>query len=247
MKKKIILLLAVIAIITTVYFFLNQKAEAPGNSNNSSAGGDPASVNIPAEDLAKYTIDVQESIYYIVNKNRPISTSYVPANLLKPDVALVPGDNPQEQQLRSEAAQAAEAMFDAAKNSGFDLVMTSGYRSAQLQEIIYDGYVARDGQAAADRYSARAGTSEHQTGLAVDITTPGQQCYLEACFADTPEGRWLKQNAHKYGFHLRYQKGKEDITGYQFEPWHFRYVGGDLAQRLHDSGQTMEEFFGLLL
>jgi LAS superfamily LD-carboxypeptidase LdcB len=241
MKKKVILLFAAILIITAVYFILNKKAEAPGTSSNPQSG----QTNISAADLAKYTIDVQESIYFIVNKKRPVPVSYVPANLVKPNVELVPGDNPEEQQLRSEAASAAEAMFNAAEKAGTKLVMASGYRSAKLQEIIYNGYVARDGQIAADRYSARPGTSEHQTGLALDITTPSRECYLDICFANTNEGKWLKQNAHKYGFHLRYQKGKENITGYQFEPWHFRYVGTDLAQKLFDSKQTMEEFFGI--
>ncbi|HEX5798135.1 MAG TPA: M15 family metallopeptidase [Candidatus Saccharimonadales bacterium] len=244
MKKKIIILIIIVAGIAILYFLLNQKAEAPGGSSD---GKNSDNVSIPAEDLAKYTVNVQESIYYIVNKNRHISASYVPNNLVKPDVALVPGDNPEEQQLRGEAATAAKTMFEAAEKAGFSLVMASGYRSAQLQEILFNNYAARDGEEAASKYSARPGTSEHQTGLALDVTTESRECYLDVCFAETPEGKWLKNNAHKYGFHLRYQKGKEDITGYQFEPWHFRYVGNDLAKRLHDSGQTMEEFFGILL
>jgi D-alanyl-D-alanine carboxypeptidase len=247
MKKKIILLVAAVLAISALYFVLNQKAEAPGDSNENSGGKNSGVVSIPAEDLTRYTIDVQESIYYIVNKNRHISTSYVPGSLVKADVALVPGDNPEEQQLRSEAASAAKTMFEAAEEAGFSLVLASGYRSAQLQEVLFNSYAARDGVEAASKYSARAGTSEHQTGLALDVTTPSRKCYLDICFAETPEGKWLRQNAHKYGFHLRYQKGKEAITGYQFEPWHFRYVGDDLAKKLYDSGQTMEEFFGILL
>ena len=244
MKKKIILLFIALMAVFAVYLILNKKAEAPGNSNSSSAGQNK-DISISADDLAKYTIDNQKSIYYIVNKQRLLPVTYIPDNLTKPSVELIPGDNPQEQQLRGEAATAVKDMFDAAGKAGFNLVMASGYRSAQLQEVVYNGYVARDGQEAADRYSARPGTSEHQTGLALDITTPGRKCYLEICFADTPEGKWLKQNAYKYGFHLRYQEGKENITGYQFEPWHFRYVGNDLSKRLFESGQTMEEFFGV--
>lgn len=242
MKKKIILILLGGLILAAVYLIFNNKAEAPGKPNNSSSG---QAGNISAEDISKYTIDVQESIYVIVNKERPLATSYVPTGLVKPNVALVPGDNPEEQQLRSEAANAAEILFNDAKKAGFDLVMASGYRSAPLQQTLFDGYAARDGVEAASKYSARPGTSEHQTGLAMDITTPGQVCYLEVCFENTPEGRWLKQNAYKYGFHLRYQKDKEEITGYQFEPWHFRYVGNELAKKLYDTNQTMEEFFGL--
>lgn len=245
MKKKIILFFAAILIVAAVYLVLNKKAEAPGTSNNGSATGQTGNNDIPAKDLARYTIDVQGSIYYVVNKQRPLPLTYVPSNLVKVSVELVPGDNPEEQQLRSEAATAVQYMFSEAKKAGIDLVMASGYRSASLQKVYYDNYVARDGQEAADKYSARPGTSEHQTGLALDITTPARKCYLEICFADTPEGKWLKQNAYKYGFHLRYQKGKENVTGYQFEPWHFRYVDNDLAKRLFDSNQTMEEFFSL--
>lgn len=243
MKKKIILIILAGFVLAAVYYTLNNKVEAPGKPNNNSTSGQTD--NIPAEDLSKYTVDVQESIYVIVNKDRPISTSYIPTSLVKANVDLIPGDNLEEQQLRGEAAAAAESLFKAAEEAGLNLVMASGYRSAQLQEVIFNGYVARDGLKAASKYSARPGTSEHQTGLAMDITTPGQECYLETCFGNTPEGRWLKQNAHKYGFHLRYQKGKENITGYQYEPWHFRYLGNDLAQRLYDSGQTMEEFFNI--
>ncbi len=244
MKKKIILFGSVLALIGILYFILSNKAEAPGD-----AGGNPSGQSenptIAAEELAKYTINLQESIYFVVNKQRPLPMSYIPPNLVMPKIELIPGDNPEEQQLRSEAATAAEELFDAAENAGYKLVMASGYRSAQLQEIVFNGYAARDGVEAANKYSAKPGTSEHQTGLALDITTAGRTCYLEVCFADTKEGKWLKNNAYKYGFHLRYQKDKEGITGYQFEPWHFRYVGTDLAQRLYDSKQTMEEFFGL--
>jgi len=243
MKKKIIALAAMSAILITTYLILSNKAEAPGSDKGDLAGNKDSS--IPVEDLSKYTVDVQESIYVIVNKKRPISTSYIPQNLVRPSIELIPEDNPEEQQLRSEAGNAAEEMFNAAKNEELSLVMASGYRSANLQQTYYDNYVARDGQAAADKYSARPGTSEHQTGLSMDITASDRQCYLEICFADTAEGKWLKNNAYKYGFHLRYQNGKENLTGYQFEPWHFRYVGQDLAERLFDSGQTMEEFFGI--
>lgn len=246
MKKKLILLIAGLLILSLIYLILNKKAEAPGTpSNTSGDSSQNKDVSLAAQDLSKYTIDLQESIFYIVNKQRPVPASYVPANLLRPNIALVPGDSPEEQQLRSEAATAAEALFNDAKKAGFNLVMASGYRSYQFQQTLYNGYVARDGEAAANRYSAKPGTSEHQTGLAFDITTSSRKCYLEICFADTSEGKWLKDNAYKYGFHLRYQKGKEDITGYQFEPWHFRYVGVDLAKKLYDSNQTMEEFFGL--
>lgn len=92
---------------------------------------------------------------------------------------------------------------------------------------------------------ARPGTSEHQTGLSFDATSPDQTCHLEICFENTSQGQWLVANAHAYGFHLRYQEGKESVTGYQYEPWHFRYLGKDLAGELHEKNLTLEEYFKL--
>jgi zinc D-Ala-D-Ala carboxypeptidase len=162
-----------------------------------------------------------------------------------PDVRLRLGRSAEQMQFSAQATEDLKKMFEAAANDGVELVFGSGYRSYELQKQFYDSYVAQDGQEAADRYSARPGTSEHQTGLTVDITSPSGQCHLEICFEDMPEGQWLKANAHTYGFIIRYLDGKEHITGYQYEPWHLRYVGEDLATELHDSGETMEEFFGL--
>jgi zinc D-Ala-D-Ala carboxypeptidase len=148
-------------------------------------------------------------------------------------------------QLSAAAQPALEQRFAAAAEDGVTLVFGSGYRSEALQRQFYESYVARDGQAAADRYSARPGTSEHQTGLAVDITSVGGRCHLEVCFEDLPEGQWLAANAHRYGFIIRYPDGKESITGYQYEPWHMRYVGTELSAEINRTGLTLEEFFGL--
>jgi D-alanyl-D-alanine carboxypeptidase len=111
--------------------------------------------------------------------------------------------------------------------------------------VLYNGYVAKDGQAAADRYSAKPGTSEHQTGLAMDVCLANSGCSLEQAFGDTPAGKWVAANAHKYGFIVRYLPGKDAITGYEYEPWHLRYVGIELATELQRNNKTMEEFFGL--
>lgn len=124
---------------------------------------------------------------------------------------------------------------------GLNLYNSSGYRSYYDQKYIYDNYVKRDGQANADRYSARAGHSEHQSGLAFDLNTISWE------FENTNEGIWVNQNCYKYGFILRYPKGKESITGYMFEPWHLRYVGVELAKTLYNNGNwiTLEEYFGI--
>ncbi|WP_282020592.1 D-alanyl-D-alanine carboxypeptidase family protein [Planomicrobium okeanokoites] len=143
------------------------------------------------------------------------------------------------------AQKGVDAMVSAAKANGVYLSVISSYRSYSYQKTLYENYVERDGQAAADRYSARPGHSEHQSGLAFDFGGTNQNHWLESSFADTAEGRWLAANAHKYGFILRYPKGKESITGYMFEPWHFRYVGSGEAPKIKASGKTLEEYLNV--
>ena len=143
--------------------------------------------------------------------------------------------------LTSETLKAFNLMKADGQVLGLNLYISSGYRSYYDQKYIYNGYVNRDGQAAADRYSARAGHSEHQTGLAFDLNT------INASFANTPEGKWVEANCYKYGLILRYPKGKEGITGYMYESWHLRYVGVELASKLYNDGEwlTLEEYFGI--
>lgn len=144
----------------------------------------------------------------------------------------------------SEEARAAfEEMAAAARVDGFELVAFSGYRSFERQQELYKRYVKNDGQEAADRYSARPGHSEHQTGLALDIGEKNfEEHFARESFGETEAGKWVATNAHRFGFILRYPEGKEKITGYMYEPWHFRYVGKELAQELTESGLTVEEY-----
>lgn len=123
--------------------------------------------------------------------------------------------------------------------------LQSAYRSYDSQVRAHKYYVKTLGPTQADIASARAGHSEHQTGLTADISA-GNSCILEECFADTVQGKWLAQNAYRFGFLLRYPEGLTPVTGYAFEPWHYRYVGIDLATELHVEGVlTLEEFFDL--
>ena len=126
---------------------------------------------------------------------------------------------------------------------GHRISIGSGFRSYSYQKSLYESYVRRYGRAYADRISAKPGHSEHQTGLAIDIK--GTSYYLNQNFASTKAGIWLAENAHRYGFILRYPKGKEKVTGYIFEPWHFRYVGTNLAPKIYKSGKTVEEYYGM--
>ena len=132
----------------------------------------------------------------------------------------------------------------AAKAAGLQLQIGSAYRSAATQKSLYYGYVASNGQGYADLTSARPSHSEHQTGLAIDFTRIDGTCFLEKCFAGTPEGKWLAAHGPEFGFVLRYPDGKTPITGYDYEPWHFRYVGPEAAGKVA-AGQTLEEFFGM--
>ena len=180
-----------------------------------------------------------DSLLILVNKTHPISETYEPKDLVKPNVK----SNKTGLSLRKEAAEALETMFNAALNDNITLVLGSSYRSYNYQQTLFTNYSKRDGEEAANKYSARAGTSEHQTGLACDISDAAGAHYLKQSFKDTAEGMWLKDNAHRFGFILRFPLGKEDITGYMFEPWHFRYVGVEEAQKIVDSGLTLEEFY----
>jgi D-alanyl-D-alanine carboxypeptidase len=133
----------------------------------------------------------------------------------------------------------------AAKQSGIELKLASGYRSYANQAATYSNYAKTYGTSQADTFSARPGHSEHQTGLAADLEPIDGQCELDQCFGDLPEGKWLAANAYKYGFIVRYQKGAQDLTGYEYEPWHMRYIGTGLSDQINTSGQTLEQFFGL--
>lgn len=142
--------------------------------------------------------------------------------------------------LRSEAAAAFQEMAAAAKQEkGYNLYINSGYRSYQEQVTTYNYWVSVGGQAQADRSSARPGHSEHQLGTTADVGANG--CELE-CLSGTPEAAWIADNSWKYGFIVSYPDGKEQTTGYMFEPWHVRFVGKDVAKQVRDSGLTLHEF-----
>lgn len=138
-----------------------------------------------------------------------------------------------------EAAEAFEKMKSAAADEGLDIYISSGFRSYDYQRDLYNRYVSGYGQEEADTFSARPGHSEHQLGLAFDLNS------IDDSFINTAEGGWVKDNCHEYGFIIRYPLGKEEITGYKYEPWHIRYVGEDMAAALYESGLTLEEYFGV--
>lgn len=251
-KRWLALIIALLLVLGISLFMVSERAGAPANNNEGTSEEETTNNEQPADEPDKanfdkdtYSIDEPGSLWWIVSRERPLPDGYVPSNLTVPDVRLRLAASAEQMQFSQVATPAVEDMFAAAQADDVQLVFGSGYRSEALQRQFYESYVASDGQEAADRYSARPGTSEHQTGLVFDVTSPSGACHLEVCFEDTPQGQWVADNAHEHGFIIRYLDGKEDITGYQYEPWHLRYVGAELATELHENGQTMEEFFGL--
>ena len=181
-----------------------------------------------------YEIRVVDGLYYIggyliANKTYDLPKTYNPGSL------------------NSTVKAAADKMFAAAKSEkGFNMWAQSGFRSWDTQNSLYTKYKNRDGQAEADKYSARPGYSEHQTGLAFDICATNKPCITNG-FDNTDEAKWLSENAYKYGFILRYVKNKVNETGYMYESWHFRYVGTELATKLYNNGDwiTLEDYLGI--
>jgi D-alanyl-D-alanine carboxypeptidase len=211
--------------------------ELPRNPTNANITQKPADTPaVPQFNKKKYSIDEPSSLWVVVNKKRYLTpTTYAPADLV------TVGNN---QQMRSEAATALAALIAAAAKEGLSIKPLSAYRSYQTQVTVYNNEVANNGQAVADSESAKPGTSEHQTGWAIDVGGGG--CGIEDCFGNTAEGKWLALHAYEYGYIIRYTAAKQNITGYRAEPWHIRYIGTELSKEMHDTGiTTLEEFFTL--
>ncbi len=185
--------------------------------------------------------DVAAGNLFIINKEFPVDKNYK-----APDLAgikyFAPDRAAETRFMRSEAAQAFNSMIEAAANDGYKIVMTTAYRSYDFQKMLYTNYVNKYGQAEADTFSARPGTSEHQGGLAADISAASVNYQLSSDFGKTKEGIWIAENAHNFGFIIRYPEGKTDITGYIYEPWHVRYVGKTAASEIYRLGCTLEEY-----
>jgi len=204
-----------------------------------------------SNDYLKYnsiSLDTEpDSISVFVNKEYTLPESYVPENLVTPDVNFFGTNTGGKNMLREEAATALEKMFDDASDEGISLYGVSGYRSYARQKEIYEKNVRLRGSKSTNKVSASPGHSEHQTGLAIDISSKSLGENLADEFADTPEGKWIAKNCYRYGFIVRYPKGAEKITGYSYEPWHIRYVGTELSEYIYNEDITLEEYFGYSL
>ncbi|MBK5240291.1 M15 family metallopeptidase [Clostridium sp.] len=180
----------------------------------------------------------------LVNKENGLEKDNYIKEFQIPNVEFISNGDPNVRKMEKNAAVALEYLFNAAKNDNITLLGVSGYRDYSYQEKLYNDKVDRSGKEEADKYVAQAGESEHQTGLAMDLLSD-EYTTLDEGFKNTKAYKWIIENCYKYGFILRYPEGKEQITGYDYEPWHIRYVGGKVAKEIVHRGITLEEYLNI--
>lgn len=187
------------------------------------------------------------SLWVVASKDRPLDPqSYRPSDLEFIANGSRTDKSNDERSLRAVVAEDFQRLIADAKTAGYDLMIGSGFRTYELQKLYYTNYARINGQEQADKYSSKPGYSEHQTGLAFDITLRSMECYISVCFGDTAAGKWVATRAVDYGFILRYPADKTEVTKYQYEPWHLRYVGRPLAKALTESELTLDEAYSYL-
>lgn len=243
-------LISILLIISLIFLALAEYANlhreeigkriAEDLANASGTGASASATALPDE------LTNTSSILILVNKTHPLPSGYAPADsdLSTPYL----NSSTDAIRLRTEAAEQAKAMKAAAASSSVTLVVSAGYVSYQEQQDLYNAtlkLLGGDESGPVSTAMEKAGYSEHQTGLAIDFTNDASQASPTSAFADTPAGQWLYAHAHEYGFILRYPKGKESITGYDYMPWHYRYVGVDTANAMYAASpdETFEEYF----
>ncbi len=217
------------------------------NPESGTPGEDALEVELTEQELMQIALepDRLSGNLILVNKENELDPEYSPSDLT--DIIYYAKDRSSKGRfMRQEAAGAFHALSEEAALEGYEIVVTTAYRSYEFQSNLYYGYVNSKGQAWADKYSAKPGTSEHQTGLAADCSSPSVGYQLSSAFGDTEEGIWLKNHCNEFGFIIRYPQGKEEITGYNYEPWHIRYVGIKAASIMKEKNWTFEEFINFI-
>lgn len=199
----------------------------------------------PLEQNGKANVKLDTLI--LVNKKIALPANYKPSDLVTANIDFVDTASGERKMLRKEAAQAIEKLMTGAKASGIELKGTSAFRSYDYQVQLFNAYVAKDGKEQAMKYSAPPGHSEHQTGLAIDVSSASVGYQLTQSLEQTKEGKWLADNAHKYGFIVRYQRAYEAQTGYMYEPWHLRYIGVEHATNVHKTNVPFERYLEQLM
>lgn len=224
LKNKFIGIIVVLGVI----LFIGGKNPLVGLSNHKDTYISETSTNASVNS-SKYLM--------LVNKKNPLGLDYEPDNLVKPNVKFLRDTSEESRYMDETAAKALEELFQVAKSENINLIGSSAYRSYKSQVRVLKDEISSKGVDYANKYVAKPGKSEHQSGLSIDVTNEAR------CFDKTsPEARWLANNAHRFGFILRYPEGKEDITGYNYEPWHIRYVGKDAAREIYNKNITLEEY-----
>lgn len=245
MKKPMILLLFLIALMVATFLVIGKNG--PVSSSEEPPDQETPGVEEPVEpnpqEILREAVreDWEKGFLILVNKEQGLTEEYVPGDLA--EIKYYAKDrSPQWRKMRQEAAEAFHVLAEKAQEQEMEIVVTTAYRSYDFQSDLYYGYVSSKGQKWADQYSAKPGTSEHQTGLAADCSSPSVGYQLTSAFGETAEGKWLAENAHEFGFIIRYPEGKEEVTGYNYEPWHIRYVGTLSAEQIYTKGITLEEW-----
>jgi len=234
--KYTVYILLTIILLTAIYLTLthdvNDKLEIPATSNTNNQNQGTKALDVSGN----------QEMLILVNKKNELSPNYKPDDLTKVN-EYAPGRDESTRYMRKEASESINLMLADAKALGFDIVITTAFRNYNLQKIIFENNVLKSGSIEeANKTSAKPGESEHQTGLAADLSSSKIKYELNTSFGKLDEGKWISQNAWKYGFILRYQEDKVDITGYNYEPWHIRYVGKEFAKYIYDNNLTLEEF-----
>ena len=272
LDNKIILIIGLVFLTGILVTFLMKDAQREENSHNENniildeSGTEKNNTSIKGEELSEVppingvgsltaeeiqvvraAIEADTQGYFkLVNKENTLDENYKPENLIIPNVGLTKDRSNEQNFVRADISDAVEAFLRGAEAAGHEIFLSSGYRSFNLQSIFYNNDLQNNGGIESG-YVAAPGTSEHQLGLAIDLTSHSVNLELTEEFENTPEGKWALENAHKYGFILRYKVDKEDITGYKYEPWHYRYIGNeDIAKLCYEKDLTLEELLGYI-
>lgn len=223
---------------------IEEPVEEPSSNDTSKPADESNDSQQAGEDNAVQVIANPNDVTVLVNKTFRLPEGHAPSDLIEPNIPFIFEEKLEKRKVRKAAGEALEKMFAAAEQDNIYLAGVSGYRSHAHQTSLFNNYVKRDGIEAASKYSARPGHSEHETGLAMDVSGSTGKCAAQDCFGGTDEAIWLDEHAAEHGFIIRYPEGKDAITGYQYEPWHLRYVGTDISMEIAEKDITLEEYFG---
>lgn len=213
-----------------------QSQESAGTVATVSFPDSETSLNVPDWSLLR-----PGNIWSLASRYHPLPVDFKAPNIV--DTQMAHGDSDRPMQVQKTIESPLKQLFAAAESDGIELMLSSAYRSVSDQEELYNSFVTKQGQAMADLYVAKPGTSEHHTGLAVDFAIASAACESDSdkCSLSVVAADWLLENAATYGFIQRYPEGKQPLTGVAFEPWHYRYVGVPMAKAISDSSLTYDE------